>query len=62
MKKDKEKAKYESPQTRMTQVNLENGFMNSSVVDKDDPGNDKVDAGDQEIEGNFDFTQDDPWE
>lgn len=60
MKKDKEK--YESPETRRTQVNLENGFMNASVVDKDEPidNNDPVDAGDQEIEGNYDFTEN-PW-
>lgn len=33
MKKEKEKAKYESPFTKKTQVNLESGFMNASVFD-----------------------------
>ncbi len=32
MKKEK-KEKYESPQTRKTQVNLESGFMQSSVFE-----------------------------
>ncbi len=60
MKKDKEK--YESPETRRTQVNLENGFMSASVVDKEeDPSNDPVDAGHQEIEGDYDFSDDNPW-
>lgn len=60
MKKNKET--YESPITRKTQVNLESGFMSASVVDKEeDPGNDPVDAGNQEIEGNYDFSNDNPW-
>lgn len=60
MKKDKET--YESPITKKTQVNLESGFMSVSVVDKEeDPGNDPVDAGNQEIEGDYDFTEDNPW-
>lgn len=36
--------------------------MSASVVDKEeDPGNDPVDAGNQEIEGNYDFSNDNPW-
>lgn len=31
MKKDKEKERYESPQTKKTQVNLESGFMTGSA-------------------------------
>lgn len=31
MKKDKEKATYESPQTKKTAVSLESGFMQSSA-------------------------------
>ena len=53
---------YESPHTRRTQVNLEQGFMQPSVVDKDPNNRDNpVDAGDQEIEGDFDFTNNN-WE
>lgn len=61
MKKDKEKVKYESPQTRRTQVELENGFMSASIVDKDDNTDNSVTAGHQEIEDKFDFTNEDPW-
>ena len=58
----KKKELYEAPLTKKTRVELENGFMNASVVDKDEPitTNDPVDAGDQEIEGNYDFTEN-PW-
>lgn len=39
-------------------MSLEEGFMKASVVDKDEPEkpNDNVDAGDQQIGGNYDFT------
>lgn len=49
--------KYIAPQTDVSEVELESGFMNASVVDKEaiDP-NDPVDAGDQAINDNFDFT------
>lgn len=33
MKKEKEKAKYESPSTKKTQVNLESGFMSASIFE-----------------------------
>lgn len=55
------KKMYVSPETEMKLVELENGFMNGSVVDKDDNTDNPVDAGDQEIEGNYDFT-DNPWQ
>lgn len=55
------KKMYVSPETEMRTVELENGFMNGSVVDKDDNTDNPVDAGDQEIEGNYDFT-DNPWQ
>ena len=55
------KKMYVSPETNMKFVELENGFMNGSVVDKDDNTDNPVDAGDQEIEGNYDFT-DNPWQ
>lgn len=61
MKKE-EKDKYEAPLTRRTQVDLENGFMKASIVDKEDNKDNPVDAGDQEIEGNFDFTDQNPWQ
>lgn len=49
--------KYIAPQTDVSEVELESGFMSASVVDKEaiDP-NDPVDAGDQAINDNFDFT------
>ena len=55
------KKMYVSPETEMKLVELENGFMNGSVVDKDDNTDNPVDAGDQEIEGNYDFTNN-PWQ
>jgi len=55
------KKMYVSPETEMRTVELENGFMNGSVVDKDNNTDNPVDAGDQEIEGNYDFT-DNPWQ
>lgn len=49
--------KYIAPQTDVSEVELESGFMSASVVDKEaiNP-NDPVDAGDQAINDNFDFT------
>lgn len=35
MKKEKEKAKYESPSTKKTQVNLESGFMSASIFEEE---------------------------
>lgn len=62
MMKKEEKDKYEAPLTRRTQVDLENGFMKASIVDKEDNKDNPVDAGDQEIEGDFDFTGQNPWQ
>ena len=62
MMKKEEKDKYEAPLTRRTQVDLENGFMKASIVDKEDNKDNPVDAGDQEIEGEFDFTSQNPWQ
>lgn len=59
----KQKEKYEAPCTACTEVELESGLLKASVVDKD-PGalvNDQVDAGDQVINRNFDFT-DNEWQ
>ena len=61
MKRETNEA-YEAPRTRRTLVELEGGFMNASVVDKDPNKDNPVDAGDQEIEGNYDFTGTSPWE
>lgn len=56
------KKEYIAPLTEKTEVELEQGFMNGSVVDKDaNSDNNPVDAGDQEIEGNYDF-RNNPWE
>lgn len=51
----KKKEKYEAPQTEVTKVELENGFMSGSVVDKEDNRDNPVDAGDQEVGGNYDL-------
>lgn len=55
------KKEYIAPLTEKTEVELEQGFMAASVVDKDPNSDNPVDAGDQEIEGNYDFTNN-PWE
>lgn len=55
------KKEYIAPLTERTEVELEQGFMNASVVDKDPNRDNPVDAGDQKIEGNYDFTNN-PWE
>lgn len=55
------KKEYIAPLTEKTEVELEQGFMAASVVDKDPNRDNPVDAGDQEIEGNYDFTNN-PWE
>lgn len=51
------KKMYVSPETEMRTVELEKGLMKASVVDKEEP-NSHVTAGNQEIEGDYDFTQD----
>lgn len=55
------KKMYVAPDTEMRTVELEQGFMEASVVSKDPNTDNPVDAGDQEIEGNYDFTNN-PWE
>lgn len=55
------KKKYIAPLTEKTEVEMENGFMKASVVDKD-VANSDVSAGNQEIEGDYDFSQDTPWQ
>ena len=54
------KKMYVSPETEMRIVELEQGFMNASVVDKEKE-NSHVKAADQEIEGDYDFTNN-TWE
>lgn len=52
---------YEKPQSTLMQVEAENGFMNASVVE--DESDSSVTAGNQEIEGDYDFTdQDNIWQ
>lgn len=54
MKKDKEKATYESPQTKKTAVSLENGFMQSSAdVRNPDGANGQIEE--QQVNKSFDF-------
>ncbi len=56
------KKKYIAPLTEKTEVEMENGFMKASVVDKEDNRDNPVESGNQEIGGNYDFTTgDDPW-
>ena len=54
------KKTYVAPDTEMRIVELEQGFMNASVVDKEEE-NSHVKATDQEIEGDYDFTNN-TWE
>lgn len=49
------KMKYVAPQTKSSEVELEQGFLKASVVDKEDP-NSEVTSGNQEISGDHDFT------
>lgn len=54
----KAKKVYNPPITEMVEVEFEGGFMQSSNYGKDiNPEETPVDAGDQEINGNFDFTE-----
>lgn len=58
MKKDTEKEKYESPLTKKTQVNLENGFMTGSAnINNPDNDNGRIDA--HEVNQDFNFRFDD---
>lgn len=54
MKKE-QKEKYESPQTRKTQVNLENGFMATSadIQNPNDAGTGQIEE--HEVNKDFDF-------
>ena len=54
------KKTYVAPETEMRIVELEQGFMNASVVDKEEE-NSHVKAADQKIEGDYDFTNN-TWE
>ena len=54
MKNQKQK-EYEAPQTTCLEVELEQGFMKASVVDKEDSDS-EVTAGNQTISEDLDFT------
>lgn len=51
------KKEYEVPLTTYSEVELEQGFMEASVVDKDE-SNSEVTAGSQTISDDYDFTRD----
>lgn len=52
---------YERPQSTLMQVEAENGFMSASVIE--DESDSSVTAGNQEIEGDYDFTdQENIWQ
>ena len=55
------KKTYVAPETEMRIVELEQGFMRGSVIDKDPNTDNPVTAGSQEIEGSYDFSSSDPW-
>ena len=58
MKKDKEKATYESPQTKKTAVSLESGFMQSSAdIRNPDDANGQIEE--QQVNTDFGFNFDD---
>lgn len=51
------KDSYEAPRTNVSDVELEQGFMNASVVQTENQvSNTEVKSGEQEIADNFDFT------
>lgn len=56
MKKEKEKAKYESPSTKKTQVNLESGFMSASIFDKENGQDNGVSIDGHEVGNTGDYT------
>lgn len=62
MKKEK-KEKYESPQTRKTQVNLESGFMASSIdpQNPNDTRTGQIEAHEVNTDFDFDFA-DQTWD
>lgn len=53
--KNQEQKEYEAPQTTCLEVELEQGFMKASVVDKEDSDS-EVTAGNQTISEDWDFT------
>ena len=55
------KKTYVAPETEMRIVELEQGFMRGSVIDKDQNTDNPVTAGSQEIEDSYDFSNSDPW-
>ena len=58
MKKDKEKTKYESPQTKKTPVKLESGICATSV-DVKNPNSDSGKIESHQVNDDFNFTFDD---
>lgn len=54
--KNQEQKEYEAPQTTCLEVELEQGFMKASVVDKEDSDS-EVTAGNQTISKDWDFTR-----
>lgn len=53
--KNQEQKEYEAPQTTCLEVELEQGFMKASVVDKEDSDS-EVTAGNKTISEDWDFT------
>lgn len=63
MKKDKEKATYESPQTKKTAVSLESGFMQSSAdVRNPDDANGQIEKHEVNQGFNFEFDDTNNWD
>lgn len=63
MKKDKEKAKYESPQTKETIVSLESGICAASadIQNPNDGGNGQIEE--HKVNSDFGFSfQDQSWD
>lgn len=57
----KQRSKYEAPSTRRVMVELEQGFMGASMVNEEvEASQTDVTSSNQEIEGNYDFT-DNEW-
>lgn len=53
-----QKSKYVAPSTRRVTVELEQGFMNASVVDKDVMDNSKITIENQEVGAESDYFKD----
>lgn len=64
MKKNKEKATYESPQTKKTTISLESGFMQSSadIQNPNNAANGQIEEHEVNQDFNFEFSDINNWD